>query len=68
MSYFSKNYLYQVPENKKLTLLLSSEDPKFGGTDEKRKKTYTPEKSECDGRKYSIAYPLPPYGVAIFRY
>ncbi|MCR5055044.1 MAG: 1,4-alpha-glucan branching protein GlgB [Lachnospiraceae bacterium] len=62
------DYRVGVPENKKLTLLLSSEDPKFGGTDEKRKKTYTPAKSECDGKKYSIAYPLPPYGVAIFRY
>ena len=25
-------------------------------------------KKECDGRKYSIEYPLPAYGVAVFKY
>ena len=63
-----EDYRVGVPENKKLKLLLNSEDKKFGGTEDKRKTTYTPEKLECDGRKYSIAYPLPAYGVAIFTY
>ena len=62
------DYRVGVPDKKKLTLLLNSEDAKFGGTDEKRKTTYTPEKSECDGRDYSIEYPLPPYGAAVFTY
>lgn len=25
-------------------------------------------KSECDGQDYSISYPLPPYGIAVFKY
>ena len=62
------DYRVGVPENKKLKLLLNSEDVKFGGTESRRKLNYTPEKQECDGREYSIAYPLPAYGVAIFTY
>lgn len=49
-------------------LILNSEDPKFGGEDSGRPKTYKPEHMECDGRDYSIAYPLPAYGVAIFTF
>ena len=26
------------------------------------------EKKECDNREFSFAYPLPPYGVAVFVY
>ncbi len=62
------DYRLGVPENKKLKLILNSDDPKFGGNDSKRKVTYTPEKQECDGKDYSIAYPLLPYGVAVFTY
>ena len=29
---------------------------------------YKPVKKECDGQKYSFAYPLPAYGVAVFEY
>ena len=49
-------------------LILKSEDPKFGGEDSGRPKTFKPEQMECDGRDYSIAYPLPAYGVAIFTF
>lgn len=62
------DYRVGVPENKKLKLLLNSEDAKFGGKDTKRKVQYTPKKQECDGKDYSIEYPLPPYGVAVFTY
>ena len=62
------DYRVGVPENKKLKLLLNSEDVRFGGTESKRKLNYTPEKMECDGKEYSIAYPLPAYGVAVFTY
>ena len=29
---------------------------------------YKAEKSECDGRDFSFAYPLAPYGVAVFKF
>ncbi len=60
------DYRVGVPENKKLKLILNSESPAYNGTDGKRKSTYTPEAQECDGREYSVAYPLPAYGVAVF--
>ncbi len=57
-----------VPKNKTYKLVLNSEDPKFGGSDTDRPLSYRAKKKECDGRKYSIEYPLPAYGVAIFKY
>ena len=60
------DYRVGVPKKAKLTLILNSEDKKFGGNDIKRPKTYTTEASECDNKPFSIAYPLAPYGVAVF--
>ena len=60
------DYRVGVMGKRKHKLLLNSEDVKFGGADQKRQKTYTPKKKDCDGREYSIAYPLPAYGVAVF--
>ena len=62
------DYRFGVPENKKLKLILNSADEKFGGNESKRPVNYTPDEQECDGRQYSVAYPLPAYGVAIFTY
>ena len=59
-------YRVGVLRKPKHKLVLNSEDIKYGGTDAKRQVTYTPKKQECDGREYSIAYPLPAYGVAVF--
>ena len=61
------DYRVGVPRRKQLKLVLDSDDPKYG-----RKGVGTSEgyisrmKQECDGQKYSIAYPLQPYGVAVF--
>ena len=52
---------------RKHTLVLSSDDKKFGGTGKRRPKEYKPAKKECDGRKYSFRYKLPAYGVAVRR-
>jgi 1,4-alpha-glucan branching enzyme len=62
------DYRVGVATNKKHTLVLSSDDPLYGGEQAKKKKTYVPEQKECDGREYSVAYPLSPYGVAVFTY
>ncbi len=53
---------------RKHTLILSSDDKKFGGTGKRRPKEYKPAKKECDGRKYSFRYKLPAYGVAVFKF
>ncbi len=62
------DYRVGVPKKKTYKLILNSEDPKFFGSDENREVSYKAAKSECDGREYSFAYPLPGYGVAVFKY
>ena len=62
------DYKVGVPENRKFKLLLDSEKETFGGEGGKIKESYTPIKEECDGREYSIAFPVAPYQVAVFVY
>ena len=62
------DYRVGVPCNKSYQLILSSEDVRFGGTGIKQLQKYKAVDSECDGRKYSFAYPLSAYGVAVFRF
>ena len=62
------DYRVGVPKRKQLKLVLNSDDEKYGGKGEERPLFYKPEKQECDGQKYSIAYPLPAYGVAVFEF
>ncbi|OUN35279.1 1,4-alpha-glucan branching protein GlgB [Lachnoclostridium sp. An76] len=60
------DYRVGVPRRKQLKLILNSDDKKYGGKGEERPLIYKPVKQECDGQKYSFAYPLPAYGVAVF--
>ena len=53
---------------RKHTLVLSSDDKKFGGTGKRRPKEYKPAKKECDGRKYSFRDKVPAYGGAVFKF
>jgi 1,4-alpha-glucan branching enzyme len=61
-------YRVGVPQKKTYRLILNSEEAEFGGPGTKRPVNYKAETSSCDGRAFSIAYPLPAYGVAVFRY
>ena len=62
------DYRVGVPKRKKYTLLLSSDEERFGGSGQMRPEVYQAVKSECDGRLFSFAYALPAYGVAIFKF
>jgi 1,4-alpha-glucan branching enzyme len=62
------DYRVGVISDKKHKLILNSEDVAFGGSDVDRPDSYTPVKESCDGREYSISYPLPAYGVAVFAF
>ena len=62
------DYRVGVPKHKQYRLILNSDEEKYGGSGKKRPTVYKAEKSECDGREYSFAYPLPAYGVAVFEY
>ena len=62
------DYRVGVPKRKQYKLVLNSDDEKYGGTGEERPIVYKAVKKECDGRPYSFAYKLPPYGVAVFEF
>ncbi|MCR5580778.1 MAG: 1,4-alpha-glucan branching protein GlgB [Pseudobutyrivibrio sp.] len=62
------DYMVGVPENRRFKLLLDSEQEHFGGPGSVIPETILPTKQECDGRDYSIAFPVAPYQVAIFVY
>lgn len=62
------DYRVGVPRKKQYKLVLNSDDVKYGGNGEERPTVYKAEKQECDGRKFSFAYPLPAYGVAVFEF
>ncbi len=55
-----------VPEPKKYKLLLNSDEERFGGNGAEREEWYAAEEISWDTQEYSIAYPLPAYGAAIF--
>ncbi len=63
------DYRVGVPKGKTYKLILNSEDKKYNGTDKTaRPDSYKAVKQECDGREFSFAYPLAPYGVAVFKF
>lgn len=62
------DYRVGVPKAKQYKLVINSDEKKYGGTGKERDLVYKAVKRECDGRPYSFAYDLPPYGVAIFEF
>ena len=63
-----EDYRVGVPRGKQYKLILNSDDKKYGGSGAERPLVYKAKKKECDGRPYSFAYSLPPYGVAVFEF
>ena len=59
------DYRVGVPEKGRYILILNSEE---GLLPETKGHIYTARQAECDGKEYSIAYPLPAYGTAVFRF
>ncbi|MEF9942238.1 MAG: 1,4-alpha-glucan branching protein GlgB [Lachnospiraceae bacterium] len=62
------DYRVGVPRKKQYKLILDGDAAQYGGSGEQRPEIYKAEKQECDGKKYSFAYPLPSYGVAVFEF
>lgn len=62
------DYRVGVPEKKTYKLVLNSDSTRFGGDAANKKTSYKAEEKECDKKRYSFAYPLPAYGVAIFKF
>ncbi len=57
------DYRVGVPKRGNYSLILNSEDGLL-----KKAVPYRAKKGECDGQPYSVSYPLPPYGTAVFRF
>ena len=62
------DYRVGVPKKKQYKLVLDSDAAEFGGSGKTKPGISTAETGECDGQPYSIAYPLPAYGVAVFEF
>ncbi|MCR5672855.1 MAG: 1,4-alpha-glucan branching protein GlgB [Lachnospiraceae bacterium] len=63
------DYRVGVPKSGKYKLLLEADEKRFGGNSEpSKKKVFTAEKVSWDGQEWSIAYPLAPYGAAVFEF
>lgn len=63
-----EDYRVGVLKRKQHTLLLDSEWESYGDEQEEKNTKFKPEKEEADGKAYSIAYPLKPYEVLVFKY
>ena len=61
------DYMVGVPKKKQYKLVLDSRTEKYGGTHAVRD-TLMAEEGECDGQPFHLAYDLPAYGVAVFRF
>ena len=62
------DYRVGVPKKKRYTKILSTKAPEIGGAADTEPVIYQATASECDGQPYSIGYPLPGYGVAVFKF
>jgi 1,4-alpha-glucan branching enzyme len=63
-----EDYRVGVPRRKQYKLILNGDEAQYGGSGAPRPTVYKATKQECDGEPYSFAYPLAPYGVAIFEF
>lgn len=63
-----QDYCVGVPVDTTYTLVLDGDEERFGGQGMKHQRTYKAKRQMCDNREYSFAYPLPAFGVAVFRF
>ena len=61
-----EDYRVGVPKKGNFTLLLDEAHGLFGKDD--KPKVFRSEKLPWDGQDYSFAYPLPAYGIAVFKF
>ena len=62
-----EGYRIGVPENGRYRLILSSQDPAYGGWEHDSAFTLQSEEVECHGRKHSITVRLPALSVCYFK-
>ena len=60
------DYKVGVPKKGTYSLVLDSQHGLYKRGD--AAPSFKSYKGECDGQPYNVSYPLPPYGVAVFRF
>ncbi len=63
-----ENYMVGVPKKKKYKLLLNSDEKRFGGGGHEIPAELNAVKGECNFKKYTISFDLPPYTAAVFMF
>jgi 1,4-alpha-glucan branching enzyme len=61
-----ESYRIGVPKKGKFKLILNSCDTRFGGSGATIPDELVSEPGECNFRKFSIAFDVPPYCAAVF--
>ncbi|MBR1391724.1 MAG: 1,4-alpha-glucan branching protein GlgB [Lachnospiraceae bacterium] len=61
------DYCVGVPKKGTYRLILNSDEARFGGHNTEKPGSYKAVKRECDGKEYSIAFPLAGLSAAVFR-
>ena len=62
------DYRVGVPKRKKYTRILASGSMDGDGRPVTETAVYQAKTGECDGQPYYVEYPLPAYGVAVFKF
>ncbi len=62
------DYRMGLPKEAKCTLVLNSDETRFGGAGTKVPKTVKAEKKEWDNQPCSIGFTLPPFGAVIYKF
>ncbi|MCR5503618.1 MAG: 1,4-alpha-glucan branching protein GlgB [Lachnospiraceae bacterium] len=63
-----EDYKLGVPTDKKLKLLLNSDETRFGGKGSKVKATLTPVEEQCDYKDHAVTLNIPAYTALIYIY
>lgn len=63
-----EGYKLGVPTDKKLKLVLNSDDIRFGGKGEKVVKTLTPVEEQCDYKDHAVTFDIPAFSALIYTY
>ena len=61
-----EQYAVGVPTDKRVKLILNSDDTKFGGNGHSIPDSIVPKPYECDNRPYTLNFDLPPFSAAVF--
>ena len=62
------DYRLGVPKKGKYSLVLNSDEERFGGTGVQIPKSVTAQATPWDNQKYSIGFTLPAFGVVIYKF